>query len=110
AADLLLPRLDRVRRIRLLCRRRLERAEAPLEARPARRSRELCLRSPGADLRNARAAHRLDLGEDRMGPLVDLERGRARAVPRPLPLLLRVLHAALLGRSRAAAREPERGV
>src|SRR5205807_9339173 len=81
-----------------------------VEARSARRPRELRVHPPGDHLRDARAHHRLDLGEDRLGTLVAVERGRARAVPCPLPLLLRVLHAPLLGRSRPAARESERGV
>ena len=50
------------------------------------------------------AAHRLDLGEDLLGRLVGLDRRRARALPRALPLLLRLLHAALLGRSGRRAR------
>ena len=44
-------------------------------------------------------AHRLDLGARVVGRLVVVEREPARALPRPLPLLLRVLHAALLGRA-----------
>ena len=45
-----------------------------------------------------------------MGRLVVVEREPARPLPRPLPLLLRVLHAALLGRPGPAAREHERGL
>src|SRR5204862_4539574 len=52
--------------------------------------------------------HRLDLGEDLMGPLVALEREPARSLPCAVPLLLRVLHAALLRRGRAGAGEPLR--
>src|SRR5581483_8189764 len=52
----------------------------------------------------------LDLGEDLVGALVALEREPARALPCAVPLLLRLLHAALLARRRAAAREPVRGV
>ena len=55
----------------------------------------------GTDLRHADAAHRLDLGEGLLGRLVDVELEPARALPRPLPLLLRLLHAPLLGRGRA---------
>ncbi len=110
AADLLLPRLDRDDGVRVLHRRRLEGAAASVEARSARRPRELRLRPPGHHLRRDGAPHRLDLGEDLVGPLVGVERGRARPVPHPLPLLLRVLHAPLLARPGAAARESERGV
>src|SRR6202035_5820372 len=110
AADLLLPRLDRVHGLRLLHLRRVAGVPAPLEARPARRPVELRLRAPGIDLRDARADRRLDLGQARVGPLVAVERGRARALPRAFPLLLRVLHAPLLGGQRAATREPERGL
>ena len=74
----------------------------------ARRPRELRRRPPGRDLRLARPAHRLDLGEDLVGALVALEREPARALPRAVPLLRRVLHAPLLGRPGPAAREPLR--
>ena len=59
---------------------------------------------PGHDLRRADPRHRLDLGEGVLGRLVDVELEPARPVPRPLPLLLRLLHAALLDRAGAAAR------
>ena len=48
--------------------------------------------------------HRRDLGEGLVGRLVDVELQPARPVPRPVPLLLRLLHAALLDRGRASAR------
>ena len=72
--------------------------------------RHLWKRDPRADLESYVCVHQgLIFGamvlitgsiwaQDLVGTLVGLERGRARALPRPLPLLLRVLHAPLLGR------------
>ena len=54
--------------------------------------------------------HRRDLGEGVVGRVVDVELEPARPVPRPLPLLLRVLHAPLLDRAGAAARAHLRGL
>ena len=102
AADLLLPCPDRAHRVRLLRLGRLEGAARALEARRTRRSRELRRDPPGRHLRRAHADHRLDLGARLLGCLVVVERGPARPLPRPLPLLLRLLHAALLGRARPA--------
>ena len=48
--------------------------------------------------------HRLDLGEGVLGRLVGLARAAARRLPRPVPLLLGLLHAALLARAGAGAR------
>ena len=74
--------------------------------------RHLWKRDPRADLESYVAIHQgLIFGalvlitgsiwaKISLGALVGLERGRARALPRPVPLLLRVLHAALLGRRR----------
>src|SRR5262249_27415636 len=62
------------------------------------------------DLRRDDAHHRVDLGEVPLGSLVAVEREAARALPRPVPLLLGVLHAALLGRAGAAPGEPVGGV
>ena len=56
--------------------------------RGALRPRELRRDPPGHDLRRAHARHRLDLGEGVVGPLVGLGLEPARALPRPLPLLL----------------------
>src|SRR5439155_1104998 len=54
AADLLLPRLDRLHVVPLLRRRRVEGAAPSLDARPARRPRELRRGPPGRHLRCAR--------------------------------------------------------
>src|SRR5262249_29649414 len=88
----------------------VEGAPAPLEARAGRRPRELRRHPPGRHLRLADAADRLALGEDLLGPLVAVEREPARALPRALPLLRRLLHASLLGRARPRAREHVRRV
>ena len=105
AADLLLPRPDRPDRVRVLRLGRVEGAPAPLEGPRERRPRELRRDPPGRRLRLADAADRLDLGEDLVGRLVGLERRPARALPRAVPLLLRLLHAPLLGRSGPGAGE-----
>src|SRR4029453_5117161 len=52
------------------------------------------------------ARDRIDLGPVPLGPVVALEFEAARALPRSLPLLLRVLHAAVLRRAGPAPREP----
>src|SRR4029078_9363443 len=105
--DLLLPRPDRLHVLRVLRLGWLEGAPPPLEARGERRPRELRGHSPGGHLRRADARDGLDLGALPLGPLVGVEGGPARALPDPVPLLLRVLHAALLPAARATAREPE---
>src|SRR5207247_3159333 len=51
----------------------------------------------------ADTADGLALGEDFVGALVALEREPARPLPRSLPLLRRLLHAALLDRARPGA-------
>src|SRR5262245_1030131 len=84
----------------------MESAAPAVDARNALRPRELHRRPHRSDLRDSHAGHRLDLGEDLLGCLVDVERAAADSLPRALPLLLRLLHAALLGRGRAASREP----
>ena len=78
----------------------LEGAAAPLARGRALRPRELRGDPPGHDLRRADADHGRDLGEGVVGRVVDLELEPARPLPRPLPLLLRVLHAPLLARGR----------
>src|SRR5262249_1276631 len=50
--------------------------------------------------------HGLDLGEDLVGRVVGLELAPACPLPRPVSLLRRVLHAALLGGARPSARQP----
>src|SRR5581483_7962079 len=100
AADLLPPRAARLHRLLLLRLGCVEGPPAPLEAARRRRPGELRRHPPGADRRLPRPRLGLALGEDLLGPLVALERGPARALPRPLPLLLRLLHAPLLGRAR----------
>src|SRR5581483_8041465 len=110
AAHLLLPRPARADVVRGLRVGRLEGTPVPADEGRAGGPRELRRRPPGCDLRSADARHRLDLGEDLVGRVVVLERGPARPLPRPLPLLLRVLHAALLGRPGAGAREHVRGL
>ena len=105
AADLLLPRPDRAHGVRLLRLGCMEGAAPPLEAARGGRPRELRRDPPGRDLRLAHARHRVDLGEDLVGRLVGLGRRPARALPRPLPVLRGVLHAALLGRPGARACE-----
>src|SRR5207244_341111 len=101
---------DRADRLRLLRLGRAEGVPPSVEAPAGRRSRELRRDPPGRHLRRADASHGLDLGQDLVGPLVALEREPARPLPRPLPLLLRVLHAAVLRRGRPGPREPLRGL
>src|SRR5262249_26223579 len=108
--DLLLPRADRLHGLRVLRLGRLESVAPPVEARRERRPRELRRDSPRRHLRRAHAHHRLDLGALPLGPLVGVEGGPARPLPRAVPLLLRVFHAALLAAAGPAAREPERGL
>src|SRR4051812_46133725 len=108
--DLLRARPDCVRRLRMLCVGRLEGAATSLEARRERGPGELCRHPSRRDLRRLDTGDRFDLGAVQVGSLVGLERGPARAVPRPVPLLLRVLHVALLACTGPAAGEPERGV
>src|SRR5262245_55642818 len=110
AEGLLHPRADcpdRVRVLRLGC---VEGARAPAHACSRRRSRELRGDPPGRDLRRAHARDRLDVGARLVGDLVDVELEPARDVPDPVPLLLGLLHAALLGRPGAGAGEHVRGV
>jgi hypothetical protein len=94
--------LDGIRVLRLGC---VEGSVPPLEAGQPLRPRELHRGPRRSDLRDPHARHGIHLGEDLLGCLVDVERAAADALPRPLPLLLRLLHAALLGRARAAAGE-----
>ena len=79
---------------------RLEGIAAALGRRRAARPRELHLDPPGDDLRCPDLDHGLDLGQGVVGGVVELGLEPARSVPRPLPLLLRLLHAPVLGRAR----------
>ena len=100
-ADLLLPRAGRADRVRVLRLGRVEGAAAALDAGSARYDLEsYAAIHHGRHLRRADARDRLDLGQDLLGRLVELGRAPARALPDPVPLLLGVLHAALLGRAR----------
>ena len=73
AEDLLHPRADRADRLRVL-RRGAWKAFLHLWKRPSGAgSRELCGDPPGRHLRSPDARHRLDLGQDLVGALVDVE-------------------------------------
>src|SRR5207244_10674888 len=100
ATYLLLPRADRTDLVFVLRLGCVEGAPLPAHAGRARRPRELRGDPPGRHLRRADATHRIDLGEGVLGRLVVVEREPARPLPRPVSLLLRVLHAALLARPR----------
>ena len=104
-ADLLRPRAAGADRVRVLLLGRLEGAPAADDAERAPRPRGLHRRPPRAHLRPAHARHRLDLGEDLVGRVVELGRAAARALPDPVPLLLGLLHAPLLARAGRGARE-----
>src|SRR5439155_3987075 len=106
--DLLLPCRYRSHRIRLLRVGRLEGPARALEAGRGSGPRELRCDSPGRDLRCADTRDRLDLGALPLGTLVGMARRPACAVSGAVPLLCRVLHAALLGSPRAASLESQR--
>ena len=84
AADLLHPRPHRADRIRLLLLGGVEGLRLLLDARTALRPGELHGRAHGRHLRDPHARHRLDLGADLLGSVVDVERAPARALPRPV--------------------------
>src|SRR6185436_6791467 len=95
---------DRADRIRLLRARSLEGAPPVADPRGAIRLGELHGDPSGNHLRGPDPGHRLELGEGIVGGRVDVELKPARPVPRPVSLLLRVLHASLLDRARTSAR------